>query len=223
MQSALLQSFGRGERITERLAPEMADLAFRSPAISSTAKWQRNLTRQLGQKISVRLMEKTRVAASNELASRHGKNVKLITSWTEGHYTNYQNAFNDAIRRAENTGKPVNTMEIARTSIAQGDVPPNKKIRNRARLIARDQQSKFATAVDRTRATKLGAEYYQWRSVKDERVRPDHETWNGHYFRKDGKEVDRDGKLIKGGMDTHDEQPGDAVQCRCVAAWKFNF
>jgi uncharacterized protein with gpF-like domain len=96
---------------------------------------------------------------------------------------------------------------------------PNNKTRNRAKLIARDQHSKFAAALNRTRSAALGAEHYQWRSVRDARVRDDHQEWNTHYFRKDGKEVDKAGQLVPGGKDTGGVQPGDEVNCRCSAAW----
>ncbi len=221
LQSALLQAMARGERKAEKVAPEMAEKAIDPAAKQNEIAWTKAMRSQLGAAMAVRLMEKTRVTASKEVAERHGKQVQLITDWSSDHYSNFQNNWNAAIRRAENTGKPVNLMEVARTSIEAGQVPPNDKIRNRARLIARDQMSKTMSALDRKRSAVFGAEYYQWRSVQDERVRPDHDLWSGHYFRKDGKEVTRDGALVPGGMDTKGEQPGDAVQCRCTAAWKL--
>ena len=222
LQSALLAAMASGERKAAKIAPEMAEKAIEPTAKQNEIVWTKALRSQLGAAMSVRLMEKTRVSASKELIERRAKQVHLINDWTTAHYTNFQNNWNAAIRRAENTGKPVNLMEVARKSIEAGQVPPNDKIRNRARLIARDQLSKTASALDRKRARQLGADFYQWRSVSDSRVRPDHREYHGKYFRKDGKQVDQNGKLIPGALATQDgEQPGDAVQCRCVAAWKL--
>lgn len=213
----------RGEKIARKVAPEIAERAFNPPAKHNELLWTKALLSQVGAAMSVRLMEKTRVAASKELAQRHGENVKRINGWAAEHYSNFQNEFNAAIRRAEDSGQPVDMMEIARRGIAKGDYPsPNKKIRNRARLIARDQMGKFSGALDRTRAAKLGGEYYQWRSVQDQRVRKDHEEWNGKYFRRDGRQVNADGSLYTE-SDRRDpeikEAPKDGVRCRCSAAW----
>lgn len=237
MQSALLQAMTRGTAKAKKIAPELAAKTLNPVGVHNEMVWRHALggkrskaeqkrvtnarteTSDVRGEFAIRLLERTRVAAGKSLVERRGTLELYANDWAQDHYKNFQNNWNAAIRRAENTGEPVNLREIARKAIIAGEVPPNKKIRNRARLIARDQITKTATALDRARAAKLGAEFYQWRSVQDESVRPDHEAWNKHYFGKDGKEVDERGRPIPGGMDTHTEQPGDAVQCRCVAAW----
>ena len=209
----------KGEKKADKAAPNMAADAMKPIHDHNELLWSKSLASQLGATMSVRLMDRTRVAAGQKLAEYITGQDKRIQSWTREHYSNYQNAMNMAIRRAEDTGVPVNLMDVARKAIDDEIVPPNDKIRNRARLIARDQSAKFAGSLDRIRAEKLGATYYQWRSVQDQRVRDDHREWNGKYFRKDGTQVDKNGKPIPGAKGTDGEQPRDAVQCRCSAAW----
>jgi SPP1 gp7 family putative phage head morphogenesis protein len=74
---------------------------------------------------------------------------------------------------------------------------------SRARLIARDQTTKFYSAVNHARQRELGVERFVWRTVGDERVRDEHDELEGQIFDYDDPpEV---------GM------PGDDVQCRCYA------
>ncbi len=221
MQAELVNAMSKGEREAAKVAPDIATNALGPAADYNEVVWTRALKSQLGAAFSVRLMERTRVVASREVADYRARNTEIVESWTKQHYMNFQNNWNAAIRRSENTGQPINLMEIARKAIADGQVPPNDKIRNRARLIARDQIGKQHTALDRVRAKKLGASYYEWRSVSDSRVRTEHQLYHGKFFREDGREVDKDGKLKSGGTNTKGEQPGDAVQCRCRAVWKL--
>jgi SPP1 gp7 family putative phage head morphogenesis protein len=73
----------------------------------------------------------------------------------------------------------------------------------RAKLIARDQVGKYYGQVNASRQRNLGVERFIWRTVKDERVREEHEELEGEEFRYD---------------DPPDEGlPGEAVNCRCYA------
>jgi SPP1 gp7 family putative phage head morphogenesis protein len=74
---------------------------------------------------------------------------------------------------------------------------------SRARLIARDQVGKLAGQVNAARQQALGITRFTWRTVGDERVRPEHEDLDGQEFSYD---------------DPPDEGlPGEPVQCRCSA------
>lgn len=80
--------------------------------------------------------------------------------------------------------------------------------RSHADLIARDQTLKLNSALTQARHTALGIEEYEWSTSNDERVREEHAALDGKRFRwDDPPEVD--------GERVH---PGEAVQCRCVAA-----
>lgn len=71
----------------------------------------------------------------------------------------------------------------------------------RANLIARDQVGKFHGQLNRARMTKLGITRYVWRTVKDNRVRSEHD--------------ERDGKIFSWDDPPEDGHPGIPIQCRC--------
>jgi SPP1 gp7 family putative phage head morphogenesis protein len=76
----------------------------------------------------------------------------------------------------------------------------------RAKLIARDQTSKFNADLNKIRQQQAGVTSYSWMTAHDERVRPLHRSL--------------DGKTYKWGEATGAEQglpPGQPILCRCVA------
>lgn len=74
---------------------------------------------------------------------------------------------------------------------------------NRAELIARDQTSKFNGDLTRLRQTNIGITKYVWSTSLDERVREEHAALEGKTF---------------SWNDPPDEgNPGEAINCRCVA------
>ena len=72
-----------------------------------------------------------------------------------------------------------------------------------ARLIARDQVGKFFGALNQVRQKDLGIEGFIWRTMKDNRVREEHEELEGERFT--WNDLPSEGA------------PGDAVNCRCWA------
>jgi SPP1 gp7 family putative phage head morphogenesis protein len=92
---------------------------------------------------------------------------------------------------------------------------------NRAKLIARDQTSKFWGDVNKKRQQDIGTEYYIWRTMKDERVRESHEVmdgllcdWNDPsiYSEDDGKTWNSRSGI--GGVNAH---PSEEINCRCYS------
>lgn len=77
----------------------------------------------------------------------------------------------------------------------------------RAKLIARDQISKYNGQLNKTRQTALGISKYRWMTAGDERVRDTHARLNGKIFSWNKPPV-VNGRPIN---------PGDDYQCRCVA------
>lgn len=74
---------------------------------------------------------------------------------------------------------------------------------DRAKLIARDQVGKLYGQINATRQEELGIESFIWRTVEDERVRPEHEVLDGEEFKY---------------SDPPDEGlPGEPILCRCYA------
>lgn len=74
---------------------------------------------------------------------------------------------------------------------------------SRAELIARDQAGKFYGDLNRVRQGDLGIERFTWRTVRDNRVREEHE--------------DRDGETYAWSAPPDGETPGEPVNCRCYA------
>jgi SPP1 gp7 family putative phage head morphogenesis protein len=77
-------------------------------------------------------------------------------------------------------------------------------VQARARLIARDQVSKFNGKLTETRQTAAGFTHYIWSTSGDERVRESHRMNNGKKF-----------SWAEPPAETG--HPGSAVNCRCVA------
>ncbi len=78
----------------------------------------------------------------------------------------------------------------------------------RAKLIARDQVGKAYGQINSARQRELGVEKFIWRTVKDERVRPEHE--------------DRDGETYTYDDPPDGELPGEPINCRCYAEPVFD-
>jgi len=78
-----------------------------------------------------------------------------------------------------------------------------KVTENRAKLIARDQVSKFNGQLTKIRQQKAGVKEYEWVTAGDERVRATHEN-------NDGKTFSWDEPPATG-------HPGEDINCRCVA------
>ena len=74
---------------------------------------------------------------------------------------------------------------------------------SRADLIARDQTGKFFGDLNRVRQGDLGIDRFTWRTVRDNRVRAEHE--------------ERDGEIYTWQAPPDGETPGEPVLCRCYA------
>ncbi len=74
---------------------------------------------------------------------------------------------------------------------------------SRARVIARDQVSKFNGDLSRVRQRDLGVTRFVWRTVRDERVRSEH--------------AERDGQSYEWANPPDGETPGEPIMCRCWA------
>lgn len=79
---------------------------------------------------------------------------------------------------------------------------------SRAALIARDQVGKLFGDINKQRQTNLGVTRYVWRTVRDNRVREEHEAL--------------DGDSIAWDSPPSDGHPGEAVNCRCYADPDFS-
>lgn len=87
--------------------------------------------------------------------------------------------------------------------LAQRLVERARVAQSRAKLIARDQVEKLNGQLTEERQTSLGIESYTWRTVGDDRVRPEHEA--------------REGQVFEWGSPPGDGHPGEPINCRCWA------
>ncbi len=149
-----------------------------------------------------------------ELESFVAQNVDLITKLKDDTVAEVARVVQTGLRE----GKRVETIrkELMSTTLPSGVF---NKVRNRARLIARDQVGKLNGDLQRLRQTNLGIEEYVWRTVGDERVRDSHRAMDGRRCRWDNPNVYYDsssGKWLDraniGGVKLH---PGRDFQCRC--------
>jgi uncharacterized protein with gpF-like domain len=111
----------------------------------------------------------------------------------------------------------------------------NKMSYNRARLIARDQIGKLTAQLVEKRSKDMGLDTYTWRTALDERVRgnpggryptarPSHWGAEGKIgvYGKPGIWIDPStGKEVSRGMNDPMEGPGTEIQCRCLAASRW--
>jgi SPP1 gp7 family putative phage head morphogenesis protein len=136
-----------------------------------------------------------------EMARAARANIELITSIPE----QYFDRLREDITEAWATGQPWASIVDRVQEI--GDITDN-----RAALIARDQTSKLNAAFNGVRQKELGIEKYVWETAQDERVRDSHAELDGQTFRWDSP-PNVDGESVN---------PGEAINCRCVAAPSFD-
>lgn len=119
-----------------------------------------------------------------------------------------------SVQRAVKNGRRAN--RIKNTVKKQLDVTEN-----RAKTIARDQISKLNASITRARSEKLGINYYVWFSSLDERTRTSHEVLHGMICDYDDDTIySEDGVnwLSRASIGGFVGNPGDDINCRCVAA-----
>lgn len=80
--------------------------------------------------------------------------------------------------------------------------------RRRAEFIARDQVAKLNGNLTQLRQQELGVKKYIWRSMHDNRVRPDHQEFDGNTYAWGDPPVNSNGDAYN---------PGQDYNCRCVA------
>lgn len=83
---------------------------------------------------------------------------------------------------------------------------------SRAKLIARDQTTKFNSTVQLAQAKAAGIEEFIWTTSKDASVRPSHKALDGRTFRYDSPPI----------VDGEPALPGQPIQCRCQAIPKVS-
>lgn len=125
-------------------------------------------------------------------------NVALIKSIPDQYFDKLEQLI------AENTAQGIRFDTLADKIEHLADVTES-----RARLIARDQTSKMNGAFNEVRQTSIGISKYTWQTAGDERVRPTHAENDGKVFSWDDPPAETG-------------NPGDDINCRCVAIPVFD-
>ena len=133
----------------------------------------------------------------DELALFELENLRLIKSLPTQYVEQLRGKFTEAVR------KGTRWEEVAKE--IQRDLPD--KLRNRAKLIARDQIGKLNGQLTKLRQRNIGVTHYIWRGMLDERERQLH--------------VDREGEKFAWDNPPEDGHPGEAILCRCYAEAVF--
>lgn len=87
----------------------------------------------------------------------------------------------------------------------------------RAKVLARDQTSKYNSSLNQIRQSELGISEYIWRTSGDQRVVGDPGGLYPDGNRMHGNHYVRNGKKFKWAEPPFDGHPGWPIQCRCVA------
>jgi SPP1 gp7 family putative phage head morphogenesis protein len=130
------------------------------------------------------------------------QNVDLITSIP----TQFLSKAKQNILLATQKGGTKAELEVELQKVISKEV---KNVKNRAKLIARDQINKFNGTLTMLRQQSLGVEKYTWSTARDERVRARHAALNGKVFSWK--------KAPVSGTSGERLHPGQPINCRCVA------
>ena len=121
------------------------------------------------------------------------ENINLITNANSEQLDRLDAAFNQSILSGQEA-----------TSLDSMIAEVGETFASRARLIARDQTSKFIGELNKERQVNIGIPGYYWRTVGDNAVRDSHAENDGQYFTWDNPPAETG-------------NPGEDIQCRCVA------
>lgn len=197
-----LQRHDAGEAARARAAVEAARGAFsdnfrsmagtaREVALATSDFQRRQLQGQLRAAVGIEVPLKD-PALGPKLEAFTEENVRLIKSIPARYFDEVEKLVLDSVA----TGR--------RWESLADDIDERFEVgESRANLIARDQVGKFYGAVQRARQTTLGVKSYVWRTMRDSRVREEHD--------------DREGETFLWSDPPEDGHPGEPVNCRCWA------
>ena len=138
------------------------------------------------------------------------ENVDLITKVSQEIKTDVQRIVGERIPAGARWESIVGEVEKG----LDGNAGVFKKLRTRAKLIARDQTNKLNGELTRARHEEIGFRLYRWSTAGDSRVRAEHQALDGEIFSWEGT-VKINGKTFKPAPDGI--IPGSEINCRCVA------
>lgn len=141
------------------------------------------------------------------LKSWEQQNRILIRNNLNGEIGKLKNRVIEAVR----SGTP--TKKLAKAIEQFGDVSESRAV-----LLARDQVGKLVGQITRERHEGLGVTSYIWQTSKDERVVGNPAgLYPTSANARHGNHWEREGKVFKYSDPPEDGNPGEPIQCRCVA------
>lgn len=195
---------GPAEALAKKIANKSANQA--------DADIQKQMQEALG--INVSLVRTPKVqAAFNSFVK---ENVKLITSIPKDHADQVISKLSNLFTEGHAAGYRWESLQSHVSDILD---LTSKTGEYRARLIARDQASKINASMNKARQQGIGLTKYTWSASLDERTRDQHAEAHGHIFSWDSDEA-VDGSGVSKPLGVADGEPcdpGDDIQCRCVA------
>jgi SPP1 gp7 family putative phage head morphogenesis protein len=146
-----------------------------------------------------------------------GVDVFLREPWLNDQLNSWIHDNTNYVIKALPTGATTQIQGIAQRGLAQGksataigaEIQDTFGItKRRAEFIARDQVAKLNGGLTQLRHKELGVNEYIWRSMHDNRVRPDHVDFDGNTYKYDDPPINSVGAAYN---------PGQDYNCRCVA------
>jgi len=187
--AALFEATRAVMRPAENEAQQTADRLADEVAENATEEQQRVIRAVIG--VSPDFIDDQQTAAL--LNSWKQQNAAFITRFADDEIMDAQNIVSRGVRRGTSTRDLKNEL---RRKFRISD--------SRAQRIARTEISQLNAQITKQREKELGIDKFIWRTAGDERVRDQHEAWNGQTFSWDNPP---DGVV-----------PGEPVNCRCSAS-----
>jgi SPP1 gp7 family putative phage head morphogenesis protein len=192
LRALVKQAAKKAEQAVQRWYVEALARKF----AARTSTYQRlQLSRQVRAALGVDpvFKDKGLVARTDQFAH---ENVALITRIPQRLHGDLEAMVTRAAASARPSPKLADEIE-ARFGVAK----------RHAKLIARDQVSKYHGSLNHARQRELGVTKFVWRTVGDERVREEHADLDGETFDYDDPPV----------VDGEEALPSEPVCCRCSA------
>jgi SPP1 gp7 family putative phage head morphogenesis protein len=145
---------------------------------------------------------------AEQLATWSRENVDLVTTMRTRYLDDVARMAVRAVgegKRHEDVAREIQDryLTVQGVNPAGGGAKVYRGVSYQARRIARDQVSKLNGDLDRMRYTAAGVTEYVWRTMRDARVRPEHE--------------EREGRVFRFSDPPEGGHPGSEIQCRCYS------
>lgn len=158
-------NFGHSPNVLEDIATKLAKRMITMVRVSNAKSWRvAAMEESRGHEIYMGLQNEMQGAIGASIYKMVKENAQLISSIP----AYVQEKANADILRLQQEGERPET--IAKHLMST--IP--KLSKSRAKLIARTETGKAATALTRARSQSFGIEWYQWATSEDQRVRPAH-------------------------------------------------